>query len=472
MMRTSVRGWVCTTCLIAAMIAAGCATAYKKTADGMVDPYRRGDFQTAAVRVNATAAKAQKKPDAVLWKLEQGAVLRAAGDYPLSTMAFDAAEAKADREAQKGGQSAASEVVAFATNQQSLHYLGYDYDKIMLNVYKSLNYLQSGDLDAARVELNRALQRQRDAVAANQKRIEKAAQQARDKGHDVERVQNDERFKGQMEAQYPDLEEFKVYANYVNPFAEFLQGLFFLGAGEDASDAERAALAFRRSLGMVPANDYLRADAELAEAIAAGDASLPELTYVVFETGVAPLREQIRIDIPTFQANMPYTGAAFPKLRFDDNYAPELRVVGPQGTLVAQKVCDMDGVIYAEFQNRMPEVIAKTLVSAGMKAGASYGINSSLQRQGGIGSAVGLLATTAYTAATNEADLRTWRTLPKQFHYLRLPTPADRRVMISIPSAGVSQSVDLQPGRVNVVYVKSTSAGGSPSISQFVLRGP
>jgi len=56
---------------------------------------------------------------------------------------------------------------------------GYAYDKVMMNAYKALNYIQLGDRDAARVELNRALQRQRDAVADNAKRIEAAQEEAK-----------------------------------------------------------------------------------------------------------------------------------------------------------------------------------------------------------------------------------------------------------------------------------------------------
>lgn len=65
-----------------------------------------------------------------------------------------------------------SEIGASFTNLANLPYRGRAYDKIMLNTYKALNHMQLGDLEAARVELNRSLQRQRDAVDENAKRIE------------------------------------------------------------------------------------------------------------------------------------------------------------------------------------------------------------------------------------------------------------------------------------------------------------
>ena len=64
-----------------------------------------------------------------------------------------------------------SEVGASLTNLSALPYRGRAYDKVLINAYKALNYMQLGEFDKARVELNRALQRQKDAVAENEKRI-------------------------------------------------------------------------------------------------------------------------------------------------------------------------------------------------------------------------------------------------------------------------------------------------------------
>jgi hypothetical protein len=71
-------------------------------------------------------------------------------------------------------------------------------------------------------------------------------------------------------------------------------------------------------------------------------------------------------------------------------------------------------------------------------------------------------------AALNIADTRTWTTLPKQFQAARVPTPADRRLALTAGSTPLS--VILEPGLVNVVYVKSITVGGPLMVSQFVLK--
>src|SRR5690606_26140397 len=67
-----------------------------------------------------------------------------------------------------------SEFGAALTNQATLPYRGRAYDKVMMNTYKALNHLAEGRRDDVRLELNRSLQRQRDAVAENEKRIAEA----------------------------------------------------------------------------------------------------------------------------------------------------------------------------------------------------------------------------------------------------------------------------------------------------------
>ena len=53
---------------------------------------------------------------------------------------------------------------------------------------------------------------------------------------------------------------------------------------------------------------------------------LTPTTYVIFETGCAPVRDQIQIDIPIIISKFPYMGAAFPTLKPQGNYLPSLTV--------------------------------------------------------------------------------------------------------------------------------------------------
>lgn len=401
-----------------------------------------------------------------------------------SLAAFDLAEEKVNDYEAQAKVKVGSEAGSLLTNQQNMPYRGHSYDKVMLNAYKALNYIQLGDKDAARVELNRALQRQRDAVAENAKRIEdaqQAAQEAKDgnatsesgkKGSvDVDKAKADPKSGpafAEVEAELNS--QIKAYGDYVNPFVVFLDGLFFVTNAENNADLERARKSIERVAGMAPENTYIKDDLAAAEAAANG--KLPTgLTYVIFETGAAPFRDQLRIDIPVFliTGKLSYAGAAFPKLKFQSDYVPALKVSAGADSFNSSTICSMDSVVAQDFKNEWWPMVTKTIIATTLKAS----IDAVVQKQAGdrlglMGQIAAKAVTAAAGASLNIADTRTWRSLPKEFQYVRLVTPADRK--LTLDAAGQTQSVDLVPGSINVVYVKSTNATGPLLVDQFALK--
>jgi hypothetical protein len=225
--------------------------------------------------------------------------------FTRSVAAFDAAEAKVTAWEEEAKVKLGSEFGAAMTNQANLPYRGRAYDKVMMNTYKAVGYLALGEKDKARVELNRSLQRQRDAVEANSKRIvavqdeqEKAArgelkdEKGKSAAYDSSRALNDPKTGAGLQAALnASIAPMKPYGDYVNPFSVFLDGLFFTVLGEGGSDLERGRKSFERVAAMVPENPYLQADLDAAASAAEGKA--PEgVTYVIFETGSAAARSR------------------------------------------------------------------------------------------------------------------------------------------------------------------------------------
>ena len=64
-----------------------------------------------------------------------------------------------------------------------------------------------------------------------------------------------------INANYPNLSEFKPYPDFVNPFTTYLAGVYFLIIGENS----RAADLLKETAGMVPDNDYIKKDLVLAD---------------------------------------------------------------------------------------------------------------------------------------------------------------------------------------------------------------
>lgn len=459
---------------IVGWLGAGCASYNQQTKD-INQNWESGYVQSAATQVSAEAEKRKETKDAVIWRLEQGAVLRAAGQLEESNHAFDIAEEMMNRFEEKAKVKVSHETLASVTNLTTLPYEGFAYDKIMMNTYKALNYLELGDYEKARVEFNRAYERQDEAVHVNAARIEKALEEGKGKNLnvDLEDVYNDGRFRSQFENNYANLEQFKAYADYVNPLSVYLDALFFMTRATGFSDLERSRKSFERVLGMMDENKFIHQDLETIQQVIEGQ-PIPATTYVFFETGLAPEREQIRIDLPLFivTPQVPYVGAAFPKLKYRNSYLSDLHVSCDEMTESTTLLSNMDAVVTHEFKNVLPLIITRTLIASAIKAGATYGAYAGMTNGGRNNPEAGLavLITGAITqVAMNQADLRTWTTLPKEFQLCRFSTPANREIELTAPDCGQKIPVLINEGVVNVIWVKSVNRNSPLLVKQFTL---
>lgn len=492
-------GRACVALVILGALLSGCTT-YRDRTNSFMIPYQQGKFEVAAAAVDGVVgpvrgpdgapAKAKvDREDQLLFRMQQGQVLRSANRWDDSIVALRSADELIDKHDEQAKIRLSQEMAVALTNQRFRDYEPFQYDRLAVQLNLALAFLQKGDIENARIPLRAMQQRQEQAEEYFAKQIEKL-EKKEEKGDttkknsgepqaDVAKIQNDPGLQSQFKKVYgddaPTVPDRKAIRKFVNPFGEYIQGIYFLAAGTGPSDYETATVAFRRVLGMLPNNPYVMADLAEAERVANGSTPTPT-TYVFFETGLAPYRDQIRIDIPLFLINIvapgnrvPYVGAAFPVLKYRDGHEKYL-VANAGGTNYQTNILtNMDEVIKTDFNNELPNVIFRTIFATATKAAASYGINKAAE--GNSYALVGtMIATTVYQAAMNEADLRTWEALPKQFQVARFNTPADRKVVIGLPSGAALPPIEVIPGTINVIYVKSTSAGQPLAISQFKLK--
>ncbi|HUJ10571.1 MAG TPA: hypothetical protein VL171_11150 [Verrucomicrobiae bacterium] len=451
-----------------AIFGTGCQT-YKSQAKTMTGAWAMGNAPQAAAEFGKQADKCGKS-DLVVWQLEAGAAYRAAGDFTNSNRHFDSAAAQIDAFEEQAKTKAGLEAMSVMTEQQNLPYQGRSYDKIMLYTYKALNYLALGETEKARPEIIHAYQCQQDAVEDNKRRIERSqeAEQNSKNRETIEKVKADPKCAQNLEGATKDLEGFKFYANYVNPFTVYLDGLYFLYNGTGESDLERARKSLNRVKENVGDNGFIDADIKLAESAGNGQPPSP-CTYVIFETGRAASRDQIRIDIPIFVTKVPYVGAAFPKLAFHNDYATELTVNAGEIQEKTATVANMDSIVALDFKNEWPVILSKTVISTVAKGVAAYVAIDAAERQGGLPGVLAKAAVMATLASVNIADTRSWTTLPKEFQIARIATPPDRKLLLSTPGSAPVE-VALMDGTINVIYAKSINPQLPLLVNQFTLK--
>jgi hypothetical protein len=284
----------------------------------------------------------------------------------------------------------------------------------------------------------------------------------------IQQTQSHPAFQQSVDSVFRPVAQLEPYAEYVNPFTVWLDGVFFLAQAQDLSDLERARKSLERALAFNPGNAFVRADLEACERRLRGE-PLEPLTYVIFETGQAPIREQVRIDIPIIFANVSYLGSAWPVLRPQEGQALTLAVNAGGSPLTTATVASMDRIVARDFEDEKPAIITRTIISTLAKGAAAFVANEAASQQDDALGALVRIATLAYQASVNIADTRTWTTLPKEFQVARFPTPPDRGLTL-VEGAGPATPVTMEDGHWNILYVRSVSGHVPLRISQMRLK--
>ncbi len=385
----------------------------------------------------------------MLWSLQLGSLERLSKNYSQSNEYFDKSEDMLKYFDYQN--ETIDSAAAIVTNDNIVPYVGEEYDGIMVNTYKALNFMALGKEDDARVEFNRAIERQRraaDKFAQDIKKLDKEIEKEDDKDNSTvkENVDNPE-IQKLIQERYSNVFDFKAYPDFVNPFTTYIAGIFFDLIG----DYSKATTLLKESYGMVSDNDYIGEDFALTEQVLDGKKEFKNMVWVVFENGMGPIKEEIRIDLPLFvETNkVKYFGIALPQLAFREQAFPYLTVEGGDKSCKTEVVANMDRVVQTEFKKDFKGILTRAIISATSKAVAQYALSK--QKNKGAGMASLLMA--AYSFATTAADVRIWTTLPKNFQVARLDIPEDRIITISPPDTQ-SFKIEIPPCNNSLVYVK------------------
>ena len=437
-----------------------------------------GHYKEAATLYSANIDKDDRtQRNNLLWHLNSGLAYRFDDNNSASIAAFDESEwlmkhyqtqlLNADI-----GQGAASILV----NDTTRPYMGTQYDGVMANTYKAIDYLAMGEADSARVEFNRAIDRQRRAKVFYAKMIAKnreaiAAQERKDnKGVDTESTVPVAEHA--LQEKYPALYNFKAYPDFINPMVSYIAGIFALSQG----DNPKAFDLLKEAYGMNPDNSYIKQDLSYVDALLDGKRIEKEpLVWIIIEDGLAPVKREWRMDIPIWIAsnNLNYVSLALPRI-YKRKSAYDFYTVMGDKALKSSELSSMDRVIMTEFKSGYPAIVRRAIFSATTKAVIQYEMqqqsNNNNNGKTGVAFALASLAVTAYTIASTQADTRTWTTLPKRFDLVRVKRPDDGKLVIKTATGLSLPAIDIALNRYTLVYVKMPSAGAKPSVTVIPLR--
>ncbi len=445
--------------LLLALFFAGC-NAPKSSLKKFDGFFASADYEASVEFAQSKLGKGEKtKREDLLWTLQLGAVERLRQNHETSASYFDKSEELLNR--YDTHNKALDTVGSMVVNENIVPYLGEEYDGVMVNTYKALNFMTLKKDDLARVEFNRALDRQRRAKEKFAKEIAKLDQeiQEQQQGKDGSKVKENlenPKIDAIVAEKYPNLSAFEAYPDFVNPFTTYIAGVYFNLVG----DHTKAVDLLKESYGMVRDNRYLAEDLAVTEKILDGEQKTLENTvWVIFENGLGPKKKEIRLDLPLFLVTreVKYVGIALPKLEFRGQAFPSLWIKAGQANYETLPVADMDRVVQTEFKKDFKGILTRAIISATIKAAAQY----AMENQSSSGGSMASIFMAAYSFATTAADVRIWTTLPKDFQVARFGIPEGRSIRIH-PSGGTPFDVKIPDCNNAIVYVKIPFAQSVP----------
>jgi len=358
---------------------------------------RQGKYTEAAELVEKNQEEYGERNE-VLFNMDRGILYHYARNYSKSNAAFEAAERRIDA---LFTESVSGNVAAFATNDTTLPYKGEDFESVVINIYRALNYTQLGDVDSALVE-------------------------ARKVNHKLDLINR----------QY-DEDKKNVYAE--DGFARLLMGALYEmgGTRDDVNDAyisNQLAVgtykkAFAKNYG-VSAPTILKSNLlttasfmgreELGKAkkdfpgqplLSLDDKRGKAQIYFVHFAGKSPekVEDAIRAAMP--DGNL--LKIAFP--RYNPRYylidSSRILIDG-QHAVTLEPAEPIGSIAIENLSNRKARIAVKAIARATTKYIANKAVQNKARQESQAAGLLAWAAGTAFAEFSEQADLRSWKLLP------------------------------------------------------------
>ncbi len=361
--------------------------------------------------------------DWLLWKMQLGFLTFSYFGPHFSLDDLELAEQKFKIYESEGILSGISQNVgATFSNDMVIPYRGMIFEGAFLNFYKALAFSSIGNNAQARIEFNRANDRQRRAKDYYAKEIQRSHDKVieeankKNKNDIYENSTTDSEINKIIQSKYTTIKNFAVYKDIINPIIPYVSGVFFM----IEKDFSKSMDLLKESYGISNA-DIIASDMQLLE-IRKKSKTIQPFTWIIIEDGDMARKDGFDVSIPfSIGDGFNAINIALPYIKEGKQTYDLYRV----NNMKADIVSNVSGLFVSEFDKQLPSIIARAIIGAILKYSITHSIN---QFGGDYGSIIGLATTLAFSATTN-SDKRTSIFLPNNIWATRIPN-TDSKVSI------------------------------------------
>jgi hypothetical protein len=454
----------------AMLFASGCAgtstfTAYPKKINPMI-----ADLQLRKpIDFSQCLLSECKSNDLILYRMERGRMAQIIGATEVSMSDFSGSMESIKEKELKATVSVSdigAQAAAVALNDNAIPYKGEGYEKVMLHHFQAMNYLAKSDLEGAGVEIRRANAEQEEALKRHEAELDKAQKEAEEK-----QVQSyDEN--SPIASHYAQLDEVagKVKNSFQNAYTFYLSGFVY----ELAKQENDAYIDYKKALEIFPENATLQKDVqrlarkldmkqdleEFQSRFGAKEQPAQAQTQdagellVLFEDGFAPQKQEVKIPLPIPRVGI--VAIAFPV--YKAQWSPAKPLVVKQGEAqvgCTESICDIRALAVKSLKERIPALAVRQTLRAIAKGTSAKLAKDKLGLIGSIGADL-------WNLASENADLRSWLTLPETAQIMRVSLPAGKHSLTLNydDQPNISSKVDVEIKNGGKTVLRVVRAGG------------
>ncbi len=417
--------------------------------------------------------------DAALARSERGRIAQIQGEPKKSLVEFKGAVdqiKEVEERAKVSASDVGSHAAALLVNDNVIPYELAGFERVLVYHFQAMNYLMEGNLEGAGVEVRRANAEQGRALKEHEEELADAEKEASEEGF------KPSAFVASLDQELGDSKALAalVKNSFQNAYTFYMSAVVH----ELMNESNDAYIDYKKALEIAPDNGVIQRDvARLAKSLsmsddiakfskrfpsafaaASGRNKSKAEVIVLFEDGLVPEKTSLSFPIPIPIPKAPgLTAVSIPILKASVSPVQPL-ALRVQGADVGrtERICAIDALAVKDYEESAPAMITRQVLRAAIKGAAS----SLASEHGGAWAG---LAVSMYNTLTENADLRSWRSLPQNAQVFRTEVAPGASIQLVHDGSGASGSLTLPKEGGKRVIVRATRVGARLLIQHVVV---
>ncbi|NMP33399.1 hypothetical protein HII17_17770 [Thalassotalea sp. M1531] len=398
--------------------------------------------------------------------LEQGRLAFLNQDYKQSqwwfNQSYQALESDREKANLRVGRGL-EKVNALITNDNAIGYQPAAYEQSMMHGYQALNYLFQNNLEAALVEVRRANIVQETALNSYEQELLEAKSNT-----------NGVNWQEVNDAIAPlDSRIGEVKNGFQNAYTFYLSGLLY----EAANQLNDAYIDYKKALEIYPDNSFLQKDVLRLGSVLGMDNDLNVFKQrfnhevktksvnngelvVIYEQGLIDAMQEHSLRLPVWTSNgdMRFYSFSVPTYGYS-NFVENPLIMEVEGkVLQTEAIVKLQSLVAKQLKDNMPAIVARQA----LRIISKEQLRRKMSKEGGD---VGNILAGLYSLASENADTRSWLTLPGDVQMLRTQHLAGKQ---QLKFSGMAPlEVEINAKRITLVFISQIGGYQTVKVAQL-----